>query len=170
MNNQTKICQNCKQNFVIVPEDFTFYERIKVPPPTCCPGCRLQRRLAFWNVTNLYRRTCDLCKKDSVSMYAPDAHVVVYCPQCWWSDDWDPRDYGRTYDFSVPFFEQYHAFFREVPLLGLSLDLQTTRESPYNNHAGYLKNCYLLFQANHNENCAYGFGLLRNHSVFDCSA
>lgn len=103
-------------------------------------------------------------------MYAPDALVVVYCPQCWWSDDWDPRDYGRTYDFSIPFFEQYHAFFREVPLLGLSLDLQTTRESPYNNHAGYLKNCYLLFQANHNENCAYGFGLLRNHSVFDSSA
>ena len=32
-----KICQNCKQNFTIEPEDFTFYDKIKVPSPTFCP-------------------------------------------------------------------------------------------------------------------------------------
>ncbi len=39
MNSETKICQNCKQNFVIEPEDFDFYRKIDVPPPTWCPEC-----------------------------------------------------------------------------------------------------------------------------------
>lgn len=31
---ETKICQNCKKDFTIDPEDFKFYEKIKVPSPT----------------------------------------------------------------------------------------------------------------------------------------
>ena len=30
MNSETKTCQNCKQNFIIEPEDFEFYAKIKV--------------------------------------------------------------------------------------------------------------------------------------------
>jgi len=45
MKSETKNCQNCKKDFTIEPEDFNFYEKIKVPPPTFCPECRLQRRI-----------------------------------------------------------------------------------------------------------------------------
>ena len=38
MNSETKNCQNCHTNFVIVPDDFSFYEKIKVPTPTFCPA------------------------------------------------------------------------------------------------------------------------------------
>ena len=31
---ETKNCQNCKQDFTIDPDDFGFYEKIKIPPPT----------------------------------------------------------------------------------------------------------------------------------------
>ncbi|MDI6602741.1 MAG: hypothetical protein QME57_01295 [Patescibacteria group bacterium] len=41
MNQEKCTCQNCKKEFVIEPEDFAFYEKIKVPPPTWCPECRL---------------------------------------------------------------------------------------------------------------------------------
>ena len=34
MNQETKTCQNCKAQFIIEPDDFTFYEKINVPPPT----------------------------------------------------------------------------------------------------------------------------------------
>ncbi len=34
MESQTKNCQNCKKDFIIEPEDFNFYEKIKVPAPT----------------------------------------------------------------------------------------------------------------------------------------
>lgn len=53
MNSETKICQNCKRNFIIYPEDFEFYEKMKVPAPTFCPECRLQRRLAWRNERSL---------------------------------------------------------------------------------------------------------------------
>ena len=36
MNPETKNCQNCKKDFTIESEDFAFYEKIKVPPPTWC--------------------------------------------------------------------------------------------------------------------------------------
>jgi len=66
MNSETKNCQNCKKDFVIEPDDFAFYEKIKVPPPTFCPECRLMRRYAWRNERVLYRRNCDLCEKSTV--------------------------------------------------------------------------------------------------------
>src|SRR3989344_8201029 len=69
ITNEKKICQNCRGEFIIEPEDFSFYEKIGVPAPTFCPECRLVRRLAFRNERTLYRRACDLCKKEKVMMY-----------------------------------------------------------------------------------------------------
>jgi hypothetical protein len=37
---QNVICQNCKKDFTIELDDFRFYEKIKVPPPTFCPEYR----------------------------------------------------------------------------------------------------------------------------------
>lgn len=169
MDSETGTCQNCKQPFDIEPEDFRFYERIQVPPPTFCPKCRFQRRLAFFNLFNLYKRPCDLCKKESVSRYAPTAPYTVYCPECWWSDKWNPLDYGRDYDFSRPFFEQLNELWHEVPLLTLSIDILSSKSSPYNNHAGQLNNCYLLFWSYSNEDCAYGTYVINSKTLIDCS-
>ncbi len=169
MNQETKNCQNCKKDFVIEPEDFSFYEKIKVPPPTFCPDCRFQRRLAFFNILKLYKRPCDLCKKDFISMYRPDSPYVVYCSRCWWSDNWDVFEYGRDYDFSRPFFEQYKELWMKTPLLGISIDIPTMETSPYTNHAGHLKNCYLLFHVDYVEDSAYGFFVFNSKSLLDSS-
>src|SRR5665213_194515 len=106
--NQEKICQNCKQNFLIEQEDFDFYNKIKVPPPTFCPDCRLQRRMLFRNERTLYKRennAPDHAGEQIFSIHRPDAPVTVYDDRTWWSDKWDPIDYGKEYDFSRPFFE-----------------------------------------------------------------
>ena len=60
MNSETRRCQNCKTDFAIEPEDFAFYEKIKVPPPTFCPECRLIRRSLFRNERVLYRKKDDM--------------------------------------------------------------------------------------------------------------
>src|SRR3989344_4931716 len=104
---ETKTCQNCKTSFIIEPDDFAFYEKIKVPPPTWCPECRNIRRMAWREDHTLYRDTCKLCGKSIISVYAPDGPFIVYCRSCWNSDKWDPLQYGREYDFSRPFFKQY---------------------------------------------------------------
>ncbi|MGC9599113.1 MAG: hypothetical protein ABSE18_01885 [Minisyncoccia bacterium] len=170
MNAETRACQNCKQQFAVDPEDFQFYGKVNVPPPTFCPDCRFERRLLFWNAINLYKRPCDLCKRFNVSVYAPDAPYTVYCPLCWWSDKWDPLTYGREYDFRRPFFEQLNELWHAAPLCGLSMDLPSARSSPYNHDAGYLKNCYFLFHADTCEDCAYGYFLGKCRMLFDCTA
>src|SRR3989338_1188472 len=170
MNPETRICQNCKQNFVIEPEDFLFYEKIKVPPPTFCPDCRRQRRLGFVNFFNLYKRLCGLCKKEVISMYPPEIPYIVYCPSCWYSDSWDPYSYGRDYDFSRPFFEQFKELWQSVPLLGLSVNLQTSKNSPYNNNCNSLKNCYLMFYSDYDEHCQYCFYLFNSKNCFNSAA
>jgi len=164
-----KSCKNCKNNFTIEPEDFVFYEKIKVPSPTLCPECRYQRRLTFTNLFGLHKRPCDLCGEDSISLFAPDAPYKVYCPKCWWSDAWDPFEYGKDFDFSKPFFEQFDKLLHEVPLLGLSLDYPKNINSPYNNHCGPLKNCYLCFFGVECEEAINGLYLVKVKNTLDTS-
>ncbi len=169
MQNETKNCQNCKNDFVIESEDFAFYDKLKVPPPTFCPECRRQRRLAWMNIFNLYKRNCNLCKEDFISMYSPESSYNVFCPKCWWSDAWDWRDYAQDFDESKSFFEQYDELLHKAPLCGLSINTTTTPGSPYNNHAQDLKNCYLTFMTSYNESSAYGVLVTRDKEVFNCS-
>jgi len=154
-NSEIRNCQNCKQNFVIEPEDFEFYEKMKVPAPTFCPECRFQRRLMFRNERNLYRRKCDLCGKDILTVYSPDKPYKVYCNSCWWSDKWDGLEYGQDYDPNRNFFEQFKELLSKTPYMALVVDYPTLINSEYVNHAGWLKNCYLVFNADHCENVYY---------------
>lgn len=121
------------------------------------------------NFIYFYKRTCGLCKKDFISNYHPDAPVVTYCPLCWWSDRWDPREYGREYDFSKPFFMQFKELWQKVPVIGMAIDLNGARQSPYNNYAGNLKQCYLLTQTDEVEDSAYGVYVFYSKGIYDSS-
>ena len=165
MKIETRQCQNCKSEFVIEPEDFLFYEKIKVPPPTWCPECRLKRRMLFRNEMVVYKRKCDFTAKDIFSPYAPEKPVKVYDNEIWYSDHWDPLDYGRAYDFSRSFFEQFGELLRSVPKLGRSV-LRLV-DSDYCNNASDLRRCYLLFNSELSEDCAYGNGITSCQDVYD---
>ncbi len=168
MNPETKTCQNCRSTFVVDSEDFSFYEKVKVPPPTFCPKCRLLRRFIFRNDKTLYKRRCALCGKDIISIYHKDKPYVIYCQECWWSDKWDPTVYGKEYDFKKPFFEQFNELFHRTPIMAnFVVNDKTMLNSPYNNMVSYLKNCYLLSDADHDENCAYGCEIEESKDCFD---
>ncbi len=167
MTSETKICQNCKQSFAIEPEDFAFYEKIRVPPPTWCPECRLVRRLLFFNERTIYKRPCALCGKDFMSLFPKESPYTVYCDACWWSDKWDPLSYGKEVDFSRPFLEQLHELFRQVPQIGRNVITSTFVNSDYCNAASYLKNCYLIFNSDYDEDCMFSTYLERSKSSFD---
>ena len=107
MNSETKTCQNCQADFPIEPEDFQFYERIKVPPPTFCPECRMQRRMLWRNERSLYKRDCGLCGQSTLSMFAPEKDLTTYCRDCWYGDSWDMLVSGRDYDFGRNFFVEF---------------------------------------------------------------
>jgi hypothetical protein len=168
MNQETKQCQNCKNEFVIEPDDFNFYEKMKVPPPTFCPQCRFQRRIMFRNERTLYKRKCDLCDKDIVTIFSPDSKLIVYCSACWWSDDWDDSEHFLEYNPARPFFEQMIELQKKTPHMSLVNTFATLINSDYVNHAGGLKNCYLIFNADFCENVLYSAIVVHAKDSMDC--
>ena len=165
MKQETKTCQSCKNQFTIEPDDFNFYERIKVPPPTWCPECRLQRRLVRRNERALYKRKCDLCNEEMIAMYQAGAPFPVYCRSCWYSDKWDPLQYGKEYDFSRPFFSQFQELQDVVPRVSLQVD--RCIDCDYVNQAADDKNCYLVFSTTNTEDSVYSYRLINCRRTAD---
>mgnify|MGYP001579326981 CR=1 FL=1 len=167
MNTEAKACQNCKQNFVIEPDDFAFYEKINVPPPTFCFLCRIQRRMAFRNERTLYKRKCDAPEhgEEMISIFAPDNPQQVYDHKAWWGDSWDGTAYGREIDFNVPFLEQIKSLWREVPDIAL-LNINPVN-SEYCSITEGNKNCYLVFGGDFNENTLYSTYIFHSKESLD---
>ncbi len=161
-----KNCKTCQTSFQIRKEDLIFYEQVKVPPPLFCPDCRMQRRIAFRNERTLYKRACDLCKKEGISIYPAGTLFPVYCSKCWWGDGWDPTVYGVDYDRSRPFLEQFAELKNKVPRIAL-LVIDSVN-SDYTNNSSENKNCYLIFASENNEDCMYDRLVHHCKSVLDC--
>ncbi len=167
MTPEKRNCQNCRQSFPIESEDFTFYEKMRVPPPTWCPECRLVRRMVWMNHRTLYQRACDLCKKTGLSMFSPEYKGVAYCSLCWWGDTFNAQEYARSYDFSRSFFSQWHELMLAVPQRNLVVTYPTLENSEYTNHAAFLKNSYMVVCTDHNEHCAYSASINNSNDTID---
>lgn len=167
MQTENRKCQNCQNEFLIDQEDFNFYEKIKVPPPTFCPMCRMQRRWNFRNERGLYKRKCDFSGKEIFSMYPSDAPIKVYEASVWISDKWDPISYGKEIDWNRPFLEQLRELMLEVPFK--SNNVIRGVNSPYSNNATDPKNCYLAFNASNPEDTMYSNGLNFTRDCVDVS-
>jgi hypothetical protein len=151
-----QVCQNCKSEFIIEADDFGFYEKIKVPPPTFCPECRLIRRLAWRNEKSLYRNVCNKCGKSIISVFPVDSNMLVYCRPCWWGDGWDGIEYGTDFDDSNNFLSQLINLLHKVPVPSLFGIYHTLVNSEYTNMVTDLKNCYMITHSDFSESCLYG--------------
>ncbi|PJC39314.1 hypothetical protein CO044_00525 [Candidatus Peregrinibacteria bacterium CG_4_9_14_0_2_um_filter_38_9] len=169
-----KTCEKCQNQFTIPEDDKNFLQKFSVkiegatfavPEPTLCPDCRQQRRLSFRNERALYHRKCDMSSKDIISIYRQDSPYKVYSPQEWWSDKWNPLDFGRDFDFERPFFEQFAELKQSIP--HLSLHVTNNESSEYINLSGYNKHCHLIFAAEYNEDCLYGTQVIKSESCLD---
>ncbi|MDD5769472.1 MAG: hypothetical protein PHE25_00745 [Candidatus Gracilibacteria bacterium] len=173
---ETKTCKHCNTNFEITDKDLEFYEKVSpvfggkkynIPSPSLCPDCRQQRRLSFRNERKLYKRKCDATKKDIISIYSPNKMFKVYDQDFWWSDNWDPMDYGRDFDFSKSFFEQFDELLKEVPLINL-WNIKP-EDSEYNNNCFGLKDSYMNFNSDFGKNNYYSYICEYCNDVIDCS-
>ena len=161
-----KDCGHCKRPFAVAEEDREFYQKISVPVPDWCPRCREMRRMSWCNEGVLYAAHCELCNKKGVSQYAPHNPRKAYCFRCWWSDKWDPMDYGREVDLKRPFLEQMQELLREIPHCLTHTDL-SNENSDYTHHAGHEKNCYMMFHCSYAEDCYYGYGVKKAKDCVD---
>jgi len=160
------ICQNCKNDFTIEPDDFSFYEKINVPSPTFCPECRMIRRMVWRNVRSLNRRECGLCHKVLISMYS-DKEAPVYCTECWSSDKWDQFATGVDYNFSENFFIQFSRLLHKAPRF-FNYRSGNLINSDFTNYSVDNKNVYLSFSTIENEEVMYSETIDKSKNCLDC--
>ena len=158
-------CKQCNTGFEITDNDQKFYEQLKISEPTLCPDCRNQRRMSWRNEKTLYKRKCNLCNQDIISIYSPDKPFSVYCQECFWGDKWDPVEYGQEFDFNKPFFEQFEELQLKVPRLAIVN--KQSQNSDYCNYSFANKNCYLTFGNHYEEDCMYGRYSTKNKDCLD---
>ncbi len=186
---ERKNCRQCSTDFPITDRDIEFYSKVSpvfpswgvspwngdgvdipkkylIPPPTLCPDCRQQRRLAFHNERRLYKRNCDATGKDIISIYSRDKPYTVYHQDYFRSDNWNPMDYGSEFDFQKNFFEQFQNLFYKVPKIALII--QECENAMYLNFVYRLKNCYHIFASGRDEDCYYGNRVNVSKNCVDC--
>jgi hypothetical protein len=175
-----KTCRQCQATFEVTQNDLTFYDAISptfagtkyaIPPPSLCPDCRQQRRLAWRNERNLYSRSCSLCGKHMVSVYPQTVPFPVYCVPCWWSDKWDAATFGRTYDPSRPFLDQWAELHAVTPKLSMQNDDGIESEnSEYCYDISRCKDCYRLIGSWYDRDCHYSLNVNHSKNVVDCNS
>ena len=159
-------CQNCKKDFTIEVEDFNFYEKIKVPPPTFCPECRLLRRFMWRNMRSLYKRECGLCKIKLISLY-PDDGCPVYCIDCFNGDAWDRYAISKDIDWNQSFISQINYLFKKQPRV-YQIRIGNVVNSDYSNSVVDSKNSYMCFSSLSNEDVMYSESIDKSKNCIDC--
>jgi hypothetical protein len=147
-----KTCAVSGKPFAIFQSDLEFYDKLSpvfngvkysIPAPTLCPEERERRRMAWRNEWKLYRRTCDASGKSIMAMYPDNCGYTVYDRKVWYSDQWDALDYGREYDFTKTFFENFELLNRAVPKKSLHI-VDSMENCEYCNYGIFSKSCYLV--------------------------
>ncbi|PID70570.1 hypothetical protein CSB37_00575 [bacterium DOLZORAL124_38_8] len=151
-------------------DESTNIEAEKIPQewliglPTLCPEERQRRRTCFRNFTKLYKRNCFATGKPLVSIYDIDKPFPVYENEYWWGDSWDALNFGRDFNFSRSFFEQFGYLQSVVPRFST---YNTNSEKCDYATAFSSKNCYLIGGCVRNEDCAYGHIVWDSNDCFD---
>ncbi len=151
---------------MIESEDFSFYEKIKVPPPTFCPECRMIRRFNWRNEGMLFKRPDAHTGKEIFSTFPPDAEVLTYENSFWFGDGWDPMVNGFDFDFTKDFFTQFKELLSKAPIPSRSVFNMIN--SDYCNEASECRNSYLCFNTDYAENSAYIRKSRYIKDSFDC--
>ncbi|MBU0648196.1 hypothetical protein KJ855_03370 [Patescibacteria group bacterium] len=174
---ENKVCKQCSADYVVEDEDLVFYDKIspefsgkkyKIPVPTLCPDCRLRRRLCWRNLRSLYRRKSDKSGQDLLAIYAPNKPYKVWHVAEIQSDDFDAFKYGRDYDLSRGFFDQFNELFIEVPKAHAYINFGAMENAEFVNGASDLKNAYYSFSLNFSDGVYYSDQVYYSQDIYDC--
>lgn len=161
-----KTCKQCSVTFEITDVEAAYLKARELVLPEACPACRRRQRLRFRNFFNLYHRTCNLTGKKIISMYDTDVPFPVYDLHEWWSDKWDGKSYGLTWDRSRPILDHIADLHTKVPRMAI---MNTSSENTdYCNLCFYSRNCYLVHGCVNSEDCLYGHIVWRSKNCVDC--
>lgn len=172
------ICTTCSATFTVSEEEKNFLQKIspiygaqkfEIPEPTNCPLCRLAARTSQRNEQNMYHNTSAITKKPLIALYSPDTEwgkkYKIVTHEEWWSENWDGLNYGRDFDFSRTFFDQFHDLCLEIPHVNL---IQIANDNcPFTTGTAYCKNCHLINCSENCEDCCYGKLIQTSRDIID---
>jgi len=158
-------CKNCNIQFEITNKELDLYAKFNQEPLKVCFECHQKHMLSFRNERNLYQRKCDATGENIISIYSSGSPHTIYKRDYWYSDKWDPIQYGQDYDFSRSFFDQFKELLLKVPKLNLING--KAENSDYCNMTVGNKNCYLVFGGDFNQDCLYGTLCMENRDSID---
>ncbi len=165
---QKGISKYCEGEFQITDKDIEFLTALRVPPPTLCPTCRHQRRLAFTNYSKIFRRKCEVPGHDEslISIVPPVAPWTIYDDKVYLSEEWNAKDYATALDSKESFFDQMFALKKRVPHPGAPHGPEVIN-SDYTFHGRYIRDSYYAFGAYSSEEVVYSGGTFDSHHIFD---
>lgn len=102
----------------------------------------------------------------TIALYSKASGIPVYTDEEWHKNEGDALEYGKDYDFSRSFFEQFHEFSKIIPRTARSCGTGNIR-CDYIANMDQSKDCYLVFNTTSDENCAYGCSTNNCKDSFD---
>ncbi len=156
-----------EENFLAKVSPILLGKTYLIPSPTLPPLERLRRRLTFRNQLYLYGRKSAFSDQPMISMFPPTVKFPVVTSEEWFGDTWSGLSFGRDFDFSLPFFEQFVQLRDVVPHMGRSALYNNNCD--YSNNLANSNNCYLVFNSTYADDCMYGENLWRSRDCIDCS-
>ncbi len=125
------------------------------------------RRFSWRNERTLYRRQCDLCRNSIIARFPASSPLPVYCRACWFSDNWDPTDYGQAYDPAKPFLTQFGELLNRVPHPAVTA--VNAVNSEYCTYGTDIKNVYLSTSVVKSEDIYYSSRIDYSRQVINSS-
>ncbi len=165
---QKDVSKYCEKQFKITDEDIKFYKKLKVPPPKCCPTCRRQRRFAFVNRINYYKRQNNAPGAEGkiVSYVSPVSPLTVYDLDYYRSAKWDPFSFSRIYNPNESFLGQFYDLRLKVPQYAI-VRHPSSINSEYSLNGKNLKNGYLVSGGRDSENVWYSIFINNSREIMD---
>jgi len=163
------ICPITGLPFAVTDQEQQLYAQFDFPVPEIHPILRFIARFVHGNNWSLYWTTEMRTGKKILSCYDPKEFPKIVEHSYWMSNDFDARDYGRQFDFSRGFFEQYFEMVREIPRPNVTI--LNCENVEYANHVFWSKNCYLCFICFYCENVLYSFRTRKSKEsmyLFNC--
>ncbi len=174
-----RICRITGREFSIQEREADFLERVRAANPligsaaplstmlpTITPTEFVRRVAVYGNLLHLFWAKSAISGKPTLSRFNPQRGLPVVTPDEFWSDQVDNRNFGRAYDFSRPFFEQFFELFQTA--YNLPLGNVNVENSDFVNGAADVKDSYLSFVIISSSDCLYCFNVFRCSDLVDC--
>lgn len=174
---EQKNCKVCQTGFVVEDDEIKFLDdvspeingkKFNIPTPGLCPICRSRNRLVYRNLRNLSKRKDDATGKEIFTHFDETVRFPVYDADYWWGDEWDGLKYGRDYDSSRSFFEQFGELYNVAPASGRYI--VNVEDCDYTNGIDNCKHCFLAFNISRSEDCYYLSDVQSSTNCVDCLA